>query len=249
MINKLALYDSIHQKVRIGNRFDGGYVVPLQALTKSNGLYSYGVGNDISFEKEYVDLMERDAYCFDHTIENFTVEPSYQSRLQYLKEGISGVKTDTCNNFLEHYKERQTQGKVLLKADVEGAEYEFLLNTDIAELSKITTGLVIEFHYLPDPKHREEFFECIGRLNQYFLLCHVHGNNYAGNFTYSEKIPNSNYFRQWSIPQVIELSFINKELVPYIKRDTRIYPCSFLDRGNDLSKPDCDLSFLNLLDI
>ena len=66
--------------------------------------------------------------------------------------------------------------RVMFKADVEGAEFEFLLNTDIAELARITTGLVFEFHYLQDPTRQKDTFECLKRLNEHFLLCHVHGN-------------------------------------------------------------------------
>lgn len=246
MINSLKLFDPLHQKVRIGNRHDGGYVIALQSISKSSGLFSYGVGNDISFEKEYIDVTGNNAFCFDHTIENFEV-PSEYPTLQYNKEGLAGIATDSCNNFLEHYKERGINGRVLFKADVEGAEYEYILNTDIGKMNSITTGVVFEFHTLQDPTNQSKFFECVKKLNEYYLLCHVHGNNYANNFTYSEIVEGTNFYKQYSIPEVIELSFVNKDLVKYEKLDTKTYPCSFLDRGNDLSKPDCDLRFLNSL--
>jgi hypothetical protein len=246
MINVFRLYDPILQKVRIGNNWDGGYVVALQSLGRSSALFSYGVGTDISFEKAYVDATNREAFCFDHTIENFVVDEPYQNKITYLKEGISGIKTDVTNNFIEHYKERGMTERVLFKADVEGAEIEFILNTDISELARITTGLVFEFHYLQDPTRREETFECLKKLNEHFLLCHVHGNNYANNFVYDEVQPNS-YIKSYSVPEVIELTFVNKDLVPYVKVDTKSYPSEFLDRKNELSKPELDLSFLKLI--
>jgi hypothetical protein len=63
---------------------------------------------------------------------------------------------------------------------------------------------------------------------------------------YEEVLPN-NYIKPYSIPDVIEFTFINKDLVPYTMVDNKVYPCSYLDRRNNLSKDDLDLSFLNLL--
>jgi hypothetical protein len=246
MINLLRLYDPILQKVRIGNFWDGGYVVASQSLCRSSALFSYGVGNDISFEKSYVDATGRMAYCFDHSIEGVAIEDNYKANLIYTKEGLSGVKAENMNNFLEHYKERNASDRVLFKCDIEGAEYEFILNTDIAEMSKITTGLIFEFHHLSDPVSREKFFQSMAKLNEHYLLCHVHGNNYANNFVYEEALPN-NYIKLYSIPNVIEFTFINKDLVPYTKVDNKVYPCSYLDRKNDLSRNELDLSFINLL--
>jgi len=247
MINSLKLYDPILQKVRIGNLWDGGYVVALQSIGKSVSLFSYGVGNDISFEKAYVDATGNKAFCYDHTIEGIEIDENYKNNIIYTKEGISSFKTDNMDNFLSHYEQSGITDRVLFKADVEGAECEYILNTDIQKLSEVTTGLVFEFHWLQDPTRQKEFFECINKLNEYYYLIHVHGNNYANNFAYEEIVPNTNYIKQYSLPEVIELSFVNKDLVPYIKEDKKHYPCSFLDRGNDLSRPDSDLSFLNLI--
>lgn len=247
MINSLKLYDPILQKIRIGNPWDGGYVLPLQSLGKSVSLFSYGVGDDISFEKSYVDATGKKAFCYDHTIEGIEIEERYNNDIIYTKEGISSSKTDDMDNFLSHYEQSGIKGRVLFKADVEGAEYEYILNTDIQKLSKITTGLIFEFHWIQDPTAQAKFFKCLDKLNEFYLLVHVHGNNYVNNFTYEEVVPNTNYIKQYSIPEVIELSFLNKDLVPYVLEDKKSYPCNFLDRKNDLSKPELDLSFLNLI--
>lgn len=247
MIRTLRIYDPILQKVRIGNNWDGGYVVALQSLGRSAALFSYGVGTDISFEKAYVDATNRTAYCYDHTISDIGIEDKYKYKLFYHKEGISGIPTENCDNFINHYKKMGLTDRVLFKADTEGAEYEFILNTDISELAKITTGLVFEFHYLQDPNRQKQFFECMHKLNEHFYLCHVHGNNYSQNFAYDEPIPNSEYVRQYLLPEVIELTFVNKDLVREPIIDKRVYPNEYLDRKNDLGRLELDLSFLNLI--
>lgn len=245
MINLLKLYDPILQKVRLGNPWDGGYVVALQSIGNSTALFSYGVGNDISFEKSYVDATGKKAFCYDHTIEGIGIDEKYAENIVYTKEGISAFKSDDMDNFLSHYKNSGIAGRVLFKADVEGAEFDYILNTDIEELSKVTTGLVFEFHYLQDPENNRMFFDCMRKLNQYFYLCHVHGNNYVNNFVYEEK--QEPYIRQYSIPEVIELTFVNKDLVEHPKYDTSNYPSDFLDRRNNLSKEELDLTFLKLI--
>lgn len=251
MIKYFKLYDAILQKVRIGNFWDGGYVLPIQSIARSKALVSYGVGTDIGFERDYIDATGNHAYCYDHTSyyneSLINVEERYKNNIHFLKEGLSSKKTEETDNFLEHYKKLGFTERVLFKADVEGAEIEYLLNTDISELNKITTGLVFEFHFFSDPTIRSKLFECMNRLNQFYYLCHVHGNNYRPNIVYDEQVPNSNYIKQYSIPDVIELTYINKDLVKYEKMDNNLYPNDYLDRKNDLSKEECDLSFLKLI--
>jgi hypothetical protein len=245
MIKLLRMYDPILQKVRVGNFWDGGYVLALQSLGRSSALFSYGVGTDISFEKAYVDATNKYAFCFDHTIQNIDIPVKYAHKLIYTKEGISGVTQQNTKNFIQHYQERGFSDRVLFKCDVEGAEYEFLENTDIEKLASITTGLIFEFHYLEDPAKRERFFNCVEKLNQYYYLCHVHGNNYSSNFVYEEI--DGEYKKQYSVPNVIELSFVNKDLVSDSILDKKNYPCDYLDRKNDLSKLELDLSFLKVI--
>lgn len=246
MINQLKLYDPLFPKVRLGSTDDGGYVLPIQSLGRSVALFTYGVEQNICFEKHYVDVTGRNVHCYDHTIEGIGIGEKYSNNIFYHKEGLSSFKTDVTNNFLNHYKDLGIQGRVLFKADVEGCEFDYILNTDISELAKITTGLLFEFHYLEEYCNVNKiFWECLRRLNDYFYLCHVHGNNWGTNFVYDEI--QEPYIRQYSIPENLELTFINKDLVEYEKRDHGTYPSEYLDRPNKPSKGDLDLTFLKMI--
>lgn len=251
MITYFKLYDPILQKVRLGNFWDGGYVLPIQCIARSKALVSYGVGTDISFERDYIEATGNHAYCYDHTSfyneSTISIEDRYRNNIHFYKQGLSSNKTIDTDNFFEHYKQLGLTDRVLFKADIEGAETEYLLNTDIAELSKLTTGLVFEFHYYSDPTARQKLFECMRRLNEYYYLCHIHGNNYRPSFVYDEQVPNTNYIKQYSIPDVIEVTYVNKDLVRMTKYDNNTYPNVYLDRKNDLSKDECDLNFLKLI--
>ena len=54
---------------RVGNRNDGGYVVPLQAVTAAGALLSFGLSHDWTFER---DFKHRNpgaiVHCYDHTV-------------------------------------------------------------------------------------------------------------------------------------------------------------------------------------
>jgi hypothetical protein len=259
MIKELTLFSPKLPKVRLGYPCDGGYVTALQALCRSEALFSYGIATDISFETDYIESTNKKAYLFDHTIDSISPAPSVSSNMIFTKEGLSGLKQQYTDNFLSHYNkyfQGRTEdkppffsGRVLFKADVEGCEYEFLLNTDMEKMSKAVTGMLFEFHNLKDAKTRIYFFECLRRINKYFYLCHVHGNNNADNFDYFEERfcedLNKNYIEKFSIPSDLELSFVNKEIVSLAQRDNRKYPCKFLDRINNATREDSNLSFLD----
>ena len=258
MINQLSLFNAKLPKIRFGYPWDGGYVIPIQALCQSEALFSYGVGTDISLEVDYIEATNKKAYLFDHTIDNAIFPDWAYDKAIFTKEGISGKKTKDTDHFFSHYDKyfknssenslSTSNKKVLFKCDVEGCEYEFLLNTDMQKMSEITTGLLFEFHSLKDPETRKIFFECVEKINKYFYLCHVHGNNYGSLFNYfedrfSEEL-NKNYTEKFSIPSDIELSFVNKKLVVEAYRDFSDYPSKWLDKPNNPSAEDLDLSFL-----
>ena len=61
----LKPYDISKSKRRIGDKnralreFDGGYIVTDYELEKTTALYTYGVGEDISADREFYELTEK----------------------------------------------------------------------------------------------------------------------------------------------------------------------------------------------
>ena len=121
---------------------------------------------------------------------------------------------------------------------------------NMEKLSEIASGLVIEFHDLESPIQRAKFFDCLTRINEYFYLTHLHGNNFLGNFDFFEKRfaseINEWYVEKFSIPRLLELSFLNKQMTSFIERDTREYPYTeILDAPNVIFRiKECNLDFL-----
>ena len=62
--------------MRIGNRFDGGYVVPKEALKGSEFLLSVGINDDISFDLEFSQA-NKDICCVGV---DYTVTPAFLRR-------------------------------------------------------------------------------------------------------------------------------------------------------------------------
>jgi hypothetical protein len=233
MIKELKVYN-VGEKLRIGNQHDGGYIVPTLAIENSKGLFSYGISNDISFDEHYIELTKNKVYAYDHTIDSIFTK--FDNFLLH-KEGLSSQKTDSTNNFIEHYKNNEIEGLVLLKIDIEGAEYEYFSNTNIADIQENISCIVVEFHDLLHTPTRNKFFDIIKKLNEYFYICHIHGNNGNTQFQYEEED------LKCMMPNVMEFTFISKSLVEDVSLETCNFPTE-LDNANNPVNPDFDLAFL-----
>jgi mannosyltransferase OCH1-like enzyme len=236
MLQQLKIYN-VGEKIRVGNQHDGGYVIPKLALEHTGQLFSYGINNDITFDEHYIELTQfkKKAFGFDHTIDG--IKTFYGDHFTLFKEGLSALETPQTNNFLIHFERYGDQSQTLLKIDVEGAEYEYFLNTDCFFLSKVAKCIVVEFHWLSQPEYRSQFVQILHRLNPHYHICHVHGNNHDTLFTHQEG--NSQYV----FPNVIEITFVAKDICEKVVPDHSIYPTE-LDNPNHSQRPDIDLSFL-----
>lgn len=239
MIDLLNVYN-VGEKVRLGSANDGGYVLPKLCIKNSKYLFSYGISDDISFDEHYIEQTEfkNKVIAYDHTIDNIFTK--YQDNFTLNKIGLSGIETNETSNFIKHYHDNNIKERVLLKVDVECCEYEWLENTNIETLSQIISGLIIEFHELSDEIYKNRFVEIIKKLNNYFYICHIHGNNWSHTFTY---VHDSNTYE---IPNVLEITFIPKNIVKNVQLDNSIYPCE-LDSPNNEVKREISLEFLNTL--
>jgi GTP:adenosylcobinamide-phosphate guanylyltransferase len=236
MVDVLKIFN-VGDKIRVGNVNDGGYVIPKIVLEDSKSLFSYGINDDIGFDEHYIKLTNKKVYGYDHTIDGISTQ--YPDNFTLYYEGLSSKKTDKTDNFLNHYKNLNINDRVLLKIDVEGCEYEYFEGTDIFEISKITNCVVIEFHSLNKPEIWNRFLNIIKNLNEYYKICHIHGNNWSPifNFNYNEEI--------FDFPEVIEITFINKDMVKFCEVDLNYYPTEF-DNPNKFNEQELNYDIFNL---
>ena len=54
--------------IRLGKNNDGGYLIPKKSLNSSNKLYSFGLDDDYSFEKDFYKKTNVEVVCYDKSV-------------------------------------------------------------------------------------------------------------------------------------------------------------------------------------
>ncbi|WP_170610674.1 FkbM family methyltransferase [Ruegeria arenilitoris] len=197
---RLPSYFSFSQAndlVRIGRQNDGGYLVSMSDIEKSDLLIGLGICDDWSFENDFIKHKDVEVIAYDasvnfrfwlkrvlvETIKNpfslhgvkkvISYRKFFQGKRRHIKKfvGLSTLNESHCT-FLEVLNEAGNKN-VFLKIDVEGSEYRFL--SDILNNEDRVTGMVIELHDCDI--HLDEIEEFIRKCG--LSLVHIHANNYA----------------------------------------------------------------------
>ena len=210
---------------RFGEKNDGGYLMCGNLLSEARAGYSYGIsgydqwGCDISTTLG-VKLHQYD--CFN------TEQPACPrgATIFHAECVAGGTRTTEGRVFdtIEHQLARNGDGanRVVLKIDVEGAEWDAFLQASDAVLERIDQ-VAVEFHGSGEEQH----VRVIERLKRFFHVAHLHFNNFSCD-------PYLDPFPTWAY----EVLFVNKRLgvVDPSTRPTLPHP---LDAPNNPSAPDC----------
>lgn len=207
--------------------------------------YPEGLGSDKRDEDEknyHLNQLSDNIADLNKTLDTFkdslnsdTLKKS-QSALNYFNSQLNNLsEVISLKGIREHYNNLNLKGKAFLKIDTEGAEYNYFYNADIKDLSTFVTGMTIEFHNLEQPPIQTKLGIILEKFKKYFTLTHVHGNNWGGEFQLGS----------YTIPRVIELSFLNNDYISDLETDTQSYPIDNLDFPNNPDIPDCNMEFLN----
>jgi hypothetical protein len=198
LIRTKKVADADFKLVRVGSKGDGGYVVPQNVFFAFDRLVSFGIGSNNDFEFDLSTKLV--IYQFDHTI---LIPPNSNANMFFEKKGV-GTTTGTNRVSLDFVLSKfDNLERVILKLDVEGAEFESLL---ASKLWKNVGLFIIEFHGVEkfivgrEAKKNQNLLE---DLKENFINLHIHGNNCCGFF----EAP------QWRVPKLMELTLINKRLV------------------------------------
>lgn len=187
--------------IRLGKAYDGGYVL-LDDFAEDMRVYSFGIFNDASFEK---DLAERglQIYMYDHTIVGL---PEKHDHFHFNKTGISHID-EPENSKLSMKTLLSNNGdlgnnRLILKMDVEGAEWDFLENTP-SEILNQFLQITFELHRLTDGAHAERNIRCLNKLNMTHQVVWIHANN----FGHVEKAD-----ADLEVPAYLEITYLNKSV-------------------------------------
>jgi hypothetical protein len=245
IISALNVYDVNSKKVRVGNDFDGGYVINEILLNQSKRLVSVGMGGEDSFERDWFKKLPNTTIeAYDGTYPCAALcehnKMFVNKRIFYINHNVGyEEKYIPLNAIIE------TKTNTLLKVDIEGGEYTVFDNVDLSNV----TGLLLEVHDLHIPENRDKLIDLIENQFSELMLFHVHGNVWGGSFDLNlSKNPNNpNGIIVKEFPFVMELSFINKKLVSEFKIDEGTFPIEGVDATNKQDSPDLQLPWINAL--
>jgi len=211
--------------IRVGGYGDGGYLIP-DDLDDIEACFSPGVADVANFESEMANRGIR-SYMADYSVEHPPlVNPLFDFEKKYL-----GDTNNQAFMRLQDWVTRKVGSQIrelLLQMDIEGNEYQVILDTPRETLRQFKI-MVIEFHSL-DQLLLPQAFNFIGqaftKLLNDFCLVHIHPNNYWAPLTYGE----------YQIPPAVEITLYRKDRV-VLSATPPSFP-HILDSKNIFNKPE-----------
>ena len=186
---------------RLGRNGDGGYTM-IDDFADIQIAYSFGISDDTSWDSDALANGIKDVYMYDHTIEGL---PEDKPGFHWFKTGIAGVydpqmpELRTLEQLLED-NGHANQQNMLLKMDVEGAEWDVFGHVDSEILGKFSQ-IVLEMHHVTSQENHDKILQALKVLNKTHAVVNLHGNNWEG-YEYGE---------HFSLPDALEVTYVNKE--------------------------------------
>lgn len=218
--------------VRVGGDHDGGYVMA-DDFDGVVGAISIGVGPDVTWDRAISDRGIRVA-MFDPTVRRL---PERVERGQFFRVGIgqaSGSSTYRPLPELVTMANLPGHGDLLLKVDVEGAEWPSFERVEASHLQRCRQ-LAFEFHglgALHDTASADRILTVLASLSAHHAPIHVHANNYDDLVRFD-----GNWF-----PNAIEVTYLRRDRLGDA-RPTEVI-ADALDRPCDPRVPEIPLEAL-----
>ena len=206
---------------RFGSPEDGGYLLK-DEISKSDICISLGIGDNYSFDLDIAKYCNQ-VLMLDHTI----AQPQpLSSNMSFKKIGIGTVELENFTTIEKIISKLPVGSDLILKIDIEGAEWEVLESTPQSDLVRFDQ-IVGEFHGFIANKSGQVGLKrkvhILEKLLENFAIINVHPNNW-GSYRIIKGTP---------VPDVIELTFINKILLnsKNFSKSTKFYsiqnsPCN-----------------------
>jgi hypothetical protein len=228
LLHKLRPYETDKELIRIGGEGDGGYLVP-NDLTGIEYCFSPGVARTASFESDLAGRGIR-SFLADYSVD---APPIASDMFTFEKKYLGAVNNDIYMT-LETWVEKSLpgyRGDLLLQMDIEGSEYDVMLETS-AQFWKKFRIVVVEFHGLHTMFNKyglKSFRYCFQKLLDHFDIVHIHPNN------------GTNTVRKGDlqIPGVMEITFLRKDRIQS-RKPRNVFPHA-LDQPNIPGKPELNL--------
>jgi hypothetical protein len=204
------VYKTSDQKYhRVGSLHDGGYVMA-DDFKDTDFVVSCGIGDDVGWSTAHIDF-ERQVVdtvagldMYECAIDSLNDMPKNS---RFFKAEIS--KDVFVKDILTN---AGPQEDYILKMDIEGAEWDFFLDSTSDDLAKFRQ-LVVEFHWLNNIVDSTEWYDKIvsvfSKIGNTHNLVILHGNNHSPTFEYEDL----------TIPDVIEVLFLRKDSYTFVNNE------------------------------
>jgi hypothetical protein len=161
-----------------------------------------------------------------HAVQILRETVDYFTTMHHFIRRVSPTRIDERDITIEEVFSRAPRGKrIFLKIDIEGSEYDVI--PDVLRYSRDLTGMIIEFH--DTGRLRTKFKQRVEAILEKFEIVHIHGNNWAG-------------VAADGLPDVLELTFVNKEYCPVFAPRREALPLE-IDQPNHPDRPDLSIIF------
>ena len=233
LLRSLLILEINHERhfIRIGDQHDGGYLL-VNDLLPTDVCLSFGIGSNYTFDAEIAKYCEK-VLMFDHTIP----KPQLPSNnMFFYSRGVSNIRSENFVTLEEIISDTPTSNDIILKIDVEGAEWRVLKDTKGEFLSRCRQ-IVAEFHNLHQIGSEDFFKEVVASLQSLAVnhtLVNVHINNWA-----KYEIVQGMLF-----PDVIEVTYIRKPIGSNTL-DKGQYLTSEKNTANNPTRSDAEISFIS----
>jgi hypothetical protein len=213
---------------RYGSTYDGGYLLCENLIQGVQSVYSYGIDR----EDNWGCHLSRDFAVTVHQYDCFTPErpPCEGGRYVFHDEcvgdettAIDGNLFDTMPNQIA--KNGDATKRLIVKMDVEGAEWDSLLASPDDALARIDQ-LAMELHGIDEAR----FVEVVRKLKRTFHLANLHFNNWACSST-ADPFP----------APVYQVLWVNKRLATVDPTAPLPAPASEENAPDNPRAPDCQL--------
>jgi hypothetical protein len=223
-----------HQKMRFGDRNDGGYVC-LNDLQGIKTAFSFGIAQNVTWDIAIADQNIL-VYQLDHTVD---ASPIMHPNFHFQKAKVVPVKKrehsaeESISSLLARHTDRRI-ASVILKMDVEHDEWEILASASRDDL-RVFSQVICEFHgfdSIMDQGWYRRAFAVLAALDRDFAVVHVHGNNCRPLLSIGNM----------SFPEVLEVTYANRAKYRF-ELTAETFPTP-LDAPNDSNRADITLSYL-----
>jgi hypothetical protein len=216
---------------RYGEENDGGYLACRNLLKDVQSAYSYGIsgydgwGCEVSTELK-VPVHQYD--CFN------TTQPRCPSgKPVFHPECIAAsLSTDSDGRVFDSMqsqfaKNGDSAKQMIVKIDVEGAEWDSMLSTPDEVFDRIDQ-MIFEFHGVD--QHIARSLEVVLKLKRFFYVAHLHINNFSC-------LRDLQPFGGWAY----EVTFVSKRLAKLDPDAGQVTLPNPLDSPNNPTAPDCQV--------